>query len=86
MQGSLHPGLNKRRTSNIQHHERFELRKHSPQNRASRMGMRPYTYELKMDPDSESVLNFAEEFLHLVIAEVDQASDDRLYEIIDVGC
>ena len=50
------------------------------------MGMRPYTYELKMDPDSESVLDFAEEFLHLVIAEVDQASDDRLYEIIDVGC
>ena len=48
--------------------------------------MRPYTYELKMDPDSESVLDFAEEFLHIVIAEVDQASDDRLYEIIDVGC
>ena len=50
------------------------------------MGMRPYTYELKMDPDSESVLDFAEEFLHIVIAEVDQASDDRLYEIIDMGC
>ena len=42
-----------------------------------------------MDSDGEfreSVLDFAEGFLHIVIAEVLQASDDRLCEINEVGC
>lgn len=42
-----------------------------------------------MDSDShlfDSVLDFAEEFLHIVIAEVNQASDNRLYEMNEVGC